>query len=166
MRVMQPNLLSGKYIFIKNYDFPTYRKDVAFFNFKKNDVIDVDYIYPKPSYNSLVGNYTEPAHLLYKSDLNNLSIKIPFDYVRKVDNNTNLSKISTSNQITSVETTNTPVKLATSSQDAEDKFYEKLGIETQSGGMMSGRLDSKLKGRFLVAVVLVAGYLAYKKFKK
>ena len=58
------------------------------------------------------------------------------------------------------------VKLVKSSQDAEDKFYEKLGIKTQSGGMMSGRLDSKLKGRFLVAVVLVAGYFAYKKFKK
>jgi len=59
-----------------------------------------------------------------------------------------------------------PVKLAKISQDAEDKFYEKLGIETQSGGFMSGRLDSKLKGRFLVAVVLVGGYFAYKKFKK
>jgi hypothetical protein len=62
---------------------------------------------------------------------------------------------------------NETVKLGVIKQDAEDKFYEKLGIQTQSGGFMSGKgLDSKIKGRALILVVLVAGYFAYKKFKK
>jgi hypothetical protein len=47
---------------------------------------------------------------------------------------------------------------------AEDKFYEKLGIKYHNTHMF-GR-PSRTKGRLLVAVVLVAGYFAYKKFKK
>jgi hypothetical protein len=47
---------------------------------------------------------------------------------------------------------------------AEDKFYEKLGIKYHDTHMFG--VDSRLKGRLLVAVVLVAGYFAYKKFKK
>jgi len=46
---------------------------------------------------------------------------------------------------------------------AEDKFYEMLGIKKTSGGW---GIDSRNQGRFLVAVVLVVGYFAYKKFKK
>jgi hypothetical protein len=44
----------------------------------------------------------------------------------------------------------------------EEKFYQSLGITTKGG------YDAtvKAKGRLLVAVVLVAGYFAYKKFKK
>lgn len=61
---------------------------------------------------------------------------------------------------------NETVNLGLIKQDAEDKFYEKLGIKTQVGGFMSGKIASKSKGRLLVAVVLVAGYFAYKKFKK
>ena len=62
---------------------------------------------------------------------------------------------------------NETVKFGVIKQDAEDKFYEKLGIQTQSGGFMSGKgLDSKIKGRALILVVLVGGYFAYKKFKK
>jgi hypothetical protein len=62
---------------------------------------------------------------------------------------------------------NEKVKFGVIKKDAEDKFYEKLGIQTQSGGFMSGKgLDSKIKGRALILVVLVAGYFAYKKFKK
>ena len=47
---------------------------------------------------------------------------------------------------------------------AEDKFYEKLGIKYHNTNMFG--VASRIKGRFLVAVVLVAGYFAYKKFKK
>ena len=46
---------------------------------------------------------------------------------------------------------------------AEDKFYQMLGIKKTSGGM---GIQSRPLGRLLVAVVLVAGYFAYKKFKK
>jgi hypothetical protein len=46
---------------------------------------------------------------------------------------------------------------------AEDKFYESLGIKKSSGGW---GIQSRPMGRILVAIVLVAGYFAYKKFKK
>jgi hypothetical protein len=46
---------------------------------------------------------------------------------------------------------------------AEDKFYEMLGIKKTSGGW---GIQSRPLGRLLVAVVLVGGYFAYKKFKK
>lgn len=46
----------------------------------------------------------------------------------------------------------------------EDKFYEKLGIKYHNTHMFG--VDSRLKGRLLVAVVLIVGYFAYKKFKK
>jgi hypothetical protein len=44
----------------------------------------------------------------------------------------------------------------------EEKFYESLGLKDK-GGLT---LPLKSKGRLLVAVVLVAGYFAYKKYKK
>jgi hypothetical protein len=44
----------------------------------------------------------------------------------------------------------------------EEKFYESLGLKNKRGLT----LPLKSKGRLLVAVVLVAGYFAYKKFKK
>ena len=47
---------------------------------------------------------------------------------------------------------------------AEDKFYEMLGIKKTDGSGWG--LQSRPVGRLLVAVVLVAGYFAYKKFKK
>jgi hypothetical protein len=47
---------------------------------------------------------------------------------------------------------------------AEDRFYESLGIKYHNTHMFG--VASRQKGRFLVAVVLVAGYFAYKKFKK
>jgi hypothetical protein len=47
---------------------------------------------------------------------------------------------------------------------AEDKFYESLGIKKTDGSGWG--LQSRPMGRILVAVVLVAGYFAYKKFKK
>ena len=46
------------------------------------------------------------------------------------------------------------------SQDKEDNFWRSLGVKT------SGMIKPKVKGRFYLAVVLVAGYFAYKKFKK
>jgi hypothetical protein len=45
----------------------------------------------------------------------------------------------------------------------EDKFYEMLGIKKTYGGW---GIQSRPLGRLLVAGVLVAGYFAYKKFKK
>jgi hypothetical protein len=44
----------------------------------------------------------------------------------------------------------------------EEKFYESLGLKSRGGWSPT----AKAKGRFLVAVVLVAGYFAYKKYKK
>jgi hypothetical protein len=54
------------------------------------------------------------------------------------------------------------VNLSTSSLSPEEKFYQSLGIVSKGGWSPT----VKAKGRFLVAVVLVAGYFAYKKFKK
>jgi VCBS repeat-containing protein len=45
----------------------------------------------------------------------------------------------------------------------EDKFYEMLGIKKTNGGW---GIQSRPMGRILVAVFLVAGYFAYKKYKK
>jgi hypothetical protein len=45
----------------------------------------------------------------------------------------------------------------------EDKFYEMLGIKKTNGGW---GIQSRPLGRILVGVILVAGYFAYKKFKK
>jgi hypothetical protein len=47
---------------------------------------------------------------------------------------------------------------------AEDRFYESLGIKYHNTHMFG--VASRMKGRFYLAVVLVAGYFAYKKFKK
>jgi hypothetical protein len=47
--------------------------------------------------------------------------------------------------------------------NAEDKFYEMFGIKKSSGGW---GIQSRPLGRILVGVILVAGYFAYKKFKK
>jgi hypothetical protein len=55
------------------------------------------------------------------------------------------------------------VKYATKeavSQDSEDKFWRSLGF-TQSD-----MIKPKHKGRFYLVVALVAGYFAYKKYKK
>ena len=46
----------------------------------------------------------------------------------------------------------------------EDKFYEMIGIKKTDG--TGWGLQSRPVGRLLVAVILVAGYFAYKKFKK
>jgi hypothetical protein len=46
----------------------------------------------------------------------------------------------------------------------EDKFYEMLGIKKTDG--TGWGLQSRPVGRLLVAVVLIGGYFAYKKFKK
>jgi hypothetical protein len=44
----------------------------------------------------------------------------------------------------------------------EEKFYKSLGIKSRGGWSPT----VKAKGRFYLAVVLVGGYFAYKKFKK
>ena len=44
----------------------------------------------------------------------------------------------------------------------EEKFYQSLGFKDRGGWSFT----VKAKGRLLVAVVLVAGYFAYKKYKK
>jgi hypothetical protein len=46
----------------------------------------------------------------------------------------------------------------------EDKFYEIFGIKKSRSGDIG--IQSRPLGRLLVAVFLVAGYFAYKKFKK
>ena len=45
-------------------------------------------------------------------------------------------------------------------EDKEEKFWRNLGIKRDDF------FKAKVKGRLLVAVLLVAGYFAYKKFKK
>ena len=47
---------------------------------------------------------------------------------------------------------------------AEDKFYEMFGIKYHNTHMFG--VASRMKGRFYLAVILVAGYFAYKKYKK
>lgn len=45
----------------------------------------------------------------------------------------------------------------------EDKFYEKLGIKYHNTHMFG--VASRLKGRLLLAVILIGTYFAYKKIK-
>jgi hypothetical protein len=52
-------------------------------------------------------------------------------------------------------------KIGNKTLNIEEKFYESLGIKTEGGYDWT----VKAKGRLLVAVTLVAGYFAYKKFK-
>ena len=72
------------------------------------------------------------------------------------------------NQPVSVKPTTNEVKqqnlLVGDVLTAEDKFYEKLGIKYHNTHMFG--VASRMKGRFYLVVVLVAGYFAYKKFKK
>jgi hypothetical protein len=49
----------------------------------------------------------------------------------------------------------------------EDRFYQLFGLEYRPNGDMFGFLGtSTFKGRFYLTLALVAGYFAYKKFKK
>jgi len=75
---------------------------------------------------------------------------------------------NTLNQPVSVKPTSQEVKLQNLKVGdvltAEDKFYEMFGIKYHNTNMFG--VASRMKGRFYLAVVLVAGYFAYKKFKK
>jgi hypothetical protein len=66
------------------------------------------------------------------------------------------------------EVVNTPIKVenlqSSKAINLEDKFYELIGIKYKPKNDFG--LNSTTSGRLLVAVVLVAGYFAYKKFKK
>jgi len=63
---------------------------------------------------------------------------------------------------------NAPIKVqnleSSKAINSEDKFYELIGIKYKPHNDFG--LNSTTSGRLLVAVVLVAGYFAYKKFKK
>ena len=50
----------------------------------------------------------------------------------------------------------------------EDKFYQLFGLkyDTASGNMFGFLGSSTFKGRLYTTIILVAGYFAYKKFKK
>ena len=75
----------------------------------------------------------------------------------------NAPVIYTANQTTSVKPPTEIVNLSPSANlSSEEKFYQSLGFKDRGGWSFT----VKAKGRFLVAVVLVAGYFAYKKFKK
>jgi hypothetical protein len=123
--------------------------------FKKGDIVD-GFIMPNqfqsepPSYLIITDKTKSDAMFRFANGGRGFK---GYDFIEKIQENQPI--------------VNETVKLGVIKQDAEDKFYEKLGIQTQSGGFMSGKgLDSKIKGRALILVVLVAGYFAYKKFKK
>ena len=80
----------------------------------------------------------------------NANINIPPEYLKEEAENKTV--------------VNAPKEVAYSSVNlsSEEKFYESLGIKSKGGWSFT----VKAKGRLLVAVVLVAGYFAYKKFKK
>ena len=69
----------------------------------------------------------------------------------------NLKDLQSQNQPVVV---NTEVSYSSVNLSPEEKFYESLGLKS------SMFFTLKAKGRLLVAVVLVGGYFAYKKFKK
>lgn len=84
----------------------------------------------------------------------NFSYIIPIEYLISIKDNQ--------------QVVNAPQKEVTYSsvnQSPEEKFYETLGIKQYDNSPLRG-FPVKLKGRLLVAVVLVAGYFAYKKYKK
>jgi hypothetical protein len=85
------------------------------------------------------------------SNMGNFKIGIP------VENLTILNDDGTP-ELAGTVTIPPPTKLT-----AEDKFYEKLGIKYSDSGW---GIKSRPMGRILVLGVLIASYLAYKKFNK
>jgi hypothetical protein len=81
----------------------------------------------------------------------NFSYTIPIEYLVKIEEN---QPINTQQPLIKNMDVLTP----------EDKLYEKLGIKYNNTHMFG--VASRIKGRLLVALVLVAGYFAYKKLKK
>lgn len=116
------------------------REDITF-SFKVGQIVEGYIYHSKKEIQVRVGNYLVPIP------------KENWELVNKEQNVVNQPVV------------NETINLGVIKQDAEDKFYEKLGIKTQVGGFMSGKIASKSKGRALILLVLVAGYFAYKKFK-
>ena len=151
MRVMQPNTVKiikdYKYTIKGNPSAPigqiggASREDITF-TFKAGQIVE-GYISDKNEIQVRVGN--------------NFAIipKENWEFVNKEQNATN--------QSISVKPPTEIVNLSPSANlSSEEKFYQSLGLKDRGGWSPT----AKAKGRFLVAVVLVAGYFAYKKFKK
>ena len=83
-----------------------------------------------------------------------------------IDNAGALEKIDDNGNVINKNEIAPPTEIVNLSPSAnlssEEKFYQSLGFKDRGGWSFT----VKAKGRFLVAVVLVAGYFAYKKFKK
>jgi hypothetical protein len=110
---------------------------------------------------SYLGSVTRTP-VLCKDGTTDFSLSSPnarYDNSKVCANNGGIAE----NQSTSVKQTTEVVNLSPSKNlSSEEKFYESLGIKSKGGWSPT----AKAKGRFLVAVVLVAGYFAYKKYKK
>jgi hypothetical protein len=148
-----------------------------------------NYTFIKP-YKTTIGSKDADALLMGASPFQEINFKIgdkingtPFggvDTNRVVETRVGNVNLNIPPEYLKEEAVNQPVSVKPTTKDvkqqnlqlekigdvltAEDKFYESLGIKYHNTHMF-GR-PSRTKGRLLVAVVLVAGYFAYKKFKK
>jgi hypothetical protein len=132
-----------------------------------------NYTFIKP-YKTTIGSKDADAILKGASPFQEINFKIgdkinglPFggvDTNRVVETRVGNVNLNIPPEYLKEEAVNQPVVNAPTkevlSQDKEDNFYRSLGFTT------SGMIKPKVKGRFFVAVVLVAGYFAYKKYKK
>jgi hypothetical protein len=145
--------IKGKYQFIKNtvvsvcietekrsgygIDAPPCVK-YKYYNYKIGDVIDVQ-------------NFYFSTEKLAKLPIKEQNLGVALSYLQKVSDTTPLSKENISfgntykDNLTQGNSTNVP---------------------TKSGGSVFTKLAGAYNKNLIIAVVLVAGYLAYKKFKK
>jgi hypothetical protein len=169
--------VKGKYMFIKDYIASTCSEyagsmgiinpcvEYKYYNYKKGDVIDAQTFYVNA----------------VKLPIKEQNLSVPMSYLKKVSDDTPLTKENISFGKTYIDNSKTEkndevlqsaeIKTApsqtTSSQDkqntktSEDEFYEKLGIKYNPTWN-----SSRNKGRALILLIAIGSYFVYKKFKK
>jgi hypothetical protein len=102
----------------------------------------------------------QDTNKVVETRIGNAYINIPLEYLKEEAVNQPIQVKSTTNEVKKQNLLVGDGDVLT----AEDKFYEKLGIKYHNTHMFG--VASRMKGRFLLALVLVVSYFAYKKFKK
>jgi hypothetical protein len=102
----------------------------------------------------------QDTNKVVETRIGNAYINIPLEYLKEEAVNQPIQVKSTTNEVKKQNLLVGDGDVLT----AEDKFYEKLGIKYHNTHMFG--VASRMKGRFYLGLLLIAGYFAYKKFKK
>ena len=102
----------------------------------------------------------QDTNKVVETRIGNAYINIPLEYLKEEAVNQPIQVKSTTNEVKKQNLLVGDGDVLT----AEDKFYEKLGIKYHNTHMFG--VASRMKGRFYLAVVLIASYFVYKKLKK